>query len=220
MEKYLQEEVIIIKKSENISFYTHFIGFLLFLIGTIYLIYKTKTLRLNIVSIIYGASTMLLFLASSLYHANKKEDDEISLWRKLDHIAIFIMIAGTYTPITYVYLSGYWKWSIIIIQWSLVVGGLFFKFFYLNAPRYLYTVIYLLMGWMGIVPIKEFISTMSDMSLIFMFGGGLAYTIGAVFYIIKKPQFKINFGFHEIFHIFILIGAILHYLLVYYALVL
>ncbi|HKL75887.1 MAG TPA: hemolysin III family protein, partial [Halanaerobiales bacterium] len=73
---------------------------------------------------------------------------------------------------------------------------------------------------MGIVPIKEFISTMSDMSLIFMFGGGLAYTIGAVFYIIKKPQFKINFGFHEIFHIFILIGAILHYLLVYYALVL
>lgn len=212
--------MIIIKKSESISFYTHFIGFALFLIGTIYLLYKTESLALNVVSIIYGVSTMTLFLASSLYHANKKEEDEISLWRKLDHIAIFIMIAGTYTPITFVYLSGYWKWSIIIIQWSLVIGGLFFKFFYLNAPRYLYTIIYLLMGWMGIIPIKEFLSSMSGISLFYLFGGGLAYTIGAVFYIIKKPKLKINFGFHEIFHLFILLGSILHYFLVYYAVVL
>ena len=212
--------VIKIKKTERISFYTHLFGFIIFLIGTIYLLYKTKTLSLNIVSIIYGLSTMTLFLASSLYHAHKKEDDEISLWRKLDHIAIFIMIAGTYTPIVYVYLADYWKWSIIIIQWALVVGGLFFKFFYLNAPRYLYTIIYLLMGWMGIIPIKKFVSTMSGHSLFYLFGGGLAYTIGAVFYIFKKPQFNIHFGFHEIFHIFILLGSVLHYLLVYEALVL
>ena len=191
----------------------------MFFLGTIYLLFKTSSLDLNIVTIIYGISNMILFLASSLYHANKQKEDEVSIWRKLDHIAIFIMIAGTYTPIIYVYLTGYWRWSIIIIQWSLVVGGLFFKFFYLNAPRYLYTIIYLLMGWMGIVPIKKFLSTMPGSSLLLLFGGGLSYTIGAIFYIIKKPKFNIYFGFHEIFHIFILLGAVLHYLLVYEAVV-
>ena len=208
-----------IKKEEKISFYTHFLGAILAFLGTIFLIYIAENRALIIVSIIYGISTILLFLASSLYHANKESEDENSLWRKLDHIAIFIMIAGTYTPITFVYLSGYWKWSIIIIQWTLVFGGLFFKFFYLNAPRYLYTVIYLLMGWMGIIPITQFIKTMGSSELIYLFGGGLSYTIGAIFYIFKKPQFNKNFGFHEIFHIFILIGAFFHYLLVYEAVV-
>ena len=208
-----------IKEKEKISFYTHFLGFILALIGTIYLLYLSESRSVTIISIIYGLSAMILFLASSLYHANKKSDDENSLWRKLDHIAIFIMIAGTYTPVTFVYLSGYWKWSIIIIQWALVFGGLFFKFFYLNAPRYLYTIIYLLMGWMGIIPITRFIKTMSTTALFYLFVGGLSYTIGAIFYIFKKPQFTKNFGFHEIFHIFILLGAFFHYLLVYGAVV-
>ena len=211
--------MIKIKKSESVSFYTHFFGVFIFLLGTIYLIYKTKSIDLNIVSMIYGISNMILFLASSLYHANKKSEDEVSLWRKLDHTAIFIMIAGTYTPIIYVYLTGYWRLSIITIQWSLVIGGLFFKFFYLNAPRYLYTIIYLIMGWMGIIPINKFISTMPSLSLFLLFGGGILYTIGAIFYIIKKPQFNKYFGFHEIFHIFILLGAISHYFLVYKAVV-
>lgn len=211
--------MIKIKRTEKVSFYTHFAGVFMFFLGTIYLLFKTSSLDLNIVTIIYGISNMILFLASSLYHANKQKEDEVSIWRKLDHIAIFIMIAGTYTPIIYVYLTGYWRWSIIIIQWSLVVGGLFFKFFYLNAPRYLYTIIYLLMGWMGIVPIKKFLSTMPGSSLLLLFGGGLSYTIGAIFYIIKRPKFNIYFGFHEIFHIFILLGAVLHYLLVYEAVV-
>lgn len=147
----------------------------------------------------------------------KKYDGEISIWRKLDHVAIFLMIAGTYTPICFIYLSGYWKWSIIIIEWTLVIGGLFFKFFYLNSPRYLYTTIYILMGWIGIFSITKFIKSMSNIALLFLIGGGISYTIGAIFYIFKKPQFNDNFGFHEIFHLFILLGAFFHYLLVYIA---
>lgn len=208
---------MIIKKEERVSFGSHLIGFLLAIIGTVYLVYIAEGLSVKIVAIIYGLSVMTLFLTSSLYHANKKHDGEISIWRKLDHIAIFIMIAGTYTPVSYIYLSGYWKWGIIILQWSLVTGGIFFKFFYLKAPRYLYTVIYLLMGWSGIVPIREFVEAMSSRALVFLFTGGISFTIGAVFYVIKKPQLNRNFGFHEIFHLFILLGAFFHYLLVYIA---
>ncbi|MBA7697086.1 hypothetical protein ES703_105744 [subsurface metagenome] len=156
-------------------------------------------------------------MASFLYHALKKEENEISFWRKLDHFAIFIMIAGTYTPVTYIYLSGYLKWIIIILQWTLVLGGFFFRFFYLNAPRYLYTVIYLLMGWVGIILIKNLLMSMPKDALIFLIIGGLSYTVGAIFYITKKPDMKTGFGFHEIFHLFILLGAFFHYLLVYTA---
>jgi len=160
----------------------------------------------------------MLFLASATYHALKQNEDEISIWRKLDHTAIFFMIAGTYTPICYVYLSGYWKWSIIIIQWALVIAGLFLKFFYLKAPRYFSTIIYLLMGWIGIIPIKELLTTMPPNAVFYLFAGGISFTVGAILYATKKPVFRPGLGFHEIFHVFVLLGGVFHYLLVYIAL--
>ncbi|MFW6017014.1 MAG: PAQR family membrane homeostasis protein TrhA [bacterium] len=203
------------KKTEKVSFYTHLLGAIGGIIGTIYLIYITLGQTSNlIVSIIYGVSTIILFSSSTLYHYFKQKDEEESIWRKLDHFSIFIMIAGTYTPIAYIYLSGYWTWVIIILQWSLVTGGFFFKFYYLNIPRYLYTLIYLIMGWTGIVPIKIFINTMPFKALLYLFSGGILYTIGATFYILKKPVINERLGFHEIFHIFILLGGFSHYMLV------
>ncbi|MDI9478725.1 MAG: hemolysin III family protein [Bacillota bacterium] len=204
----------IIKKTERVSFYSHFAGFLLAVAGTVYLMYTARHSILNLfVSTIYGASVILLFLASSLYHAFKKEEDEISIWRKLDHFAIFVMIAGTYTPVTIIYLTGYWRWIIIGIQWALVLGGFFFKFFYLQAPRWFYTLIYLLMGWVGIIPIRNFFLSMPINVWIYMLSGGILFSIGSIFYLSKRPKNKF-FGFHEIFHIFILFGAIAHYLMV------
>ncbi len=186
------------------------------IIGTFFLLYASKgCIAKTIISTIYGISVIFLFTASSLYHAFKQNENEISFWRKMDHFAIFIMIAGTYTPICYVYLTGWWKWSIIIILWALVLGGFFFKFFYLNAPRYLYTAIYLIMGWVGIVPIKQFLMTMPKNVLFFIFFGGISYTTGAILYILKKPQIKPEFGFHEIFHFFILLGGFCHYIAVF-----
>lgn len=208
-----------IKRDEKVSYYTHFLGFLMAILGTIILIYVSGSNNSKIIiSIIYGLSVTLLFLSSSLYHAFKKKEGETSFWRKLDHFAIFIMIAGTYTPVCYFYLNTYWKWLIISVQWFLVLGGFFFKFFYLKAPRYLYTIIYLIMGWSGIIPIKQFLNTMPTISLIYLFLGGLSFTIGAVFYILKKPKIE-YFGFHEIFHILILLGGFFHYILVYNAIV-
>jgi len=128
------------------------------------------------------------------------------------------MIAGTYTPVCYVYLSGYWRWSIIVSQWALVIAGLFLKLFYLKAPRYFSTFIYLFMGWMGIMPVQKFLTTMPSIALFYLFAGGLSFTAGAILYAIKKPVFRSGFGFHEIFHLFVFLGWLFHYLLVYVAL--
>lgn len=207
------------KKNEQISFYSHFIGFILALIGLVFLIFRAlESPGKIIVAAVYGASVVFLFLASSLYHVFKKEDNEKTIWRKLDHFAIFVMIAGSYTPVAYLYLEGWLKWTIIAVQWSLVLGGFFLKFLYFKTPRVLYTIIYLLMGWIGIFAFQQLFTKMPALNLTLMFAGGLSFTAGAVFYLIKKPKITANFGFHEIFHFFILAGGIFHYLMVFIAL--
>jgi len=208
-----------IRRQEKISYYSHLAGMVAAIAGTVYLIYAARTsAALVLVASVYGFSVALLFSASAAYHASKQSENELSLWRTLDHSAIFFMIAGTYTPVCYVYLSGYWRWSVIIIQWALVIAGLFLKFFYLKAPRHFSTAIYLLMGWIGIAAIKEFLTTMPPDALFYLFAGGISFTVGAVFYAIEKPVFRPGFGFHEIFHLFVLLGGLFHYLLVYTAL--
>ncbi len=128
------------------------------------------------------------------------------------------MIAGTYPPLCYIYLEGNLKWGIIVVQWTLVIAGFFLKVFYIRAPRLFTTIIYLLMGWMAIVPIKQLLSVVPLTSIILLFMGGLAYSTGAIIYMLKKPNLIPGFfGFHEIFHLFILIGVFLHFPVVFLA---
>jgi hemolysin III len=159
-----------------------------------------------------------MLLSSALYHAFKREENQASFLRKMDHFAIFCMIAGTVTLMSYIYLEGYLKWGIIIAQWALVFAGFFLKVFYIRAPRVFTTVVYLLMSWMVIIPIKQLITVMPTTSIILLFLGGLAYSTGAVIYMLKKPNPMPNFfGFHEIFHLFVLLGVFLHLPVVYLA---
>jgi hemolysin III len=95
-----------------------------------------------------------LFSFSSLYHATKKQEDATNIWRKLDHIAIFFMIAGTYTPVCYMFLTGAWRWGMIIACWSFVAAGILLKVFFIRAPRVFSTVLYLLMGWLAVIPLR------------------------------------------------------------------
>ena len=118
------------------------------------------------------------------------------------------MIAGTYTPLCYYTLSGSMRTGIIAAQWGLVVLGGIFKFVYLKAPRWLYTSIYILMGWMAVIPMRDLVHSMSTLSFIFLVSGGVVYTVGAVIYAKKNPNpFPGVFGFHEIFHLLIVIAA-------------
>lgn len=206
-------------KTERFSSYSHLFGAVLFVLGLIVLmIFTWGEWDFFLVSVIYGLSAITLFSASTLYHNQKREENSQTIWRKLDHTAIFIMIAGTYTPIAYVYLEGWWFWGIMIAQWSLVILGIFYKFFLMRAPRVLSPILYLAMGWMAVIPIRELWLAMPAFSFTLLFLGGAAYSAGAIIYALKKPNPAPGvFGFHEIFHVLILVGAVLHYSLVLYA---
>ncbi len=211
--------MINIRKSEKAASFSHLFGAVASVIGLIVLLYATwGRWDIFFVTLVYGLGAICLFLASGIYHAQKREENAQNIWRKLDHVAIFIMIAGTYTPMCYVYLEGAWFWSIIGVQWGCVLAGLFFKVFYLRAPRIISPILYLLMGWMAVIPMNILWHSMSALSFCLLVGGGVAYSVGAIIYALKKPNpLPGVFGFHEIFHLFILLGAVLHYFMVYIA---
>lgn len=198
--------------SEKIAAYSHCATIPIIAIGSLVLVILAMgDFSTQVVSIIYGLSGIFLFSASFLYHSKKQMENEKTFWRKLDHTAIFFLIAGTYTPLCFLYLEGKMRWGILIAQWSLVMLGTLFKFLFINAPRILGTIVYLVMGWLVLVPIVSLVKTMPRVALIFLVAGGLSYTIGAVIYACKRPNPRPSFfGFHEIFHLFISGGAILH----------
>ena len=208
-----------IQKQDKFSTYSHLGGAIAAAAGTLTLLFMARhSLSLIIVSAIYGLSAVFMLLSSTLYHAFKTGENQTNFLRKMDHFAIFCMIAGTFTPLCFIYLEGAMKWGILGAQWALVIAGFFLKVFYMKAPRVFTTIIYLLMGWMAIIPLNQLLSTMPSISLILLLLGGIAYSIGAVIYMLKKPNPQPGvFGFHEIFHVFILIGVFLHFAIVYIA---
>ncbi|MHA1869010.1 MAG: PAQR family membrane homeostasis protein TrhA [Candidatus Heimdallarchaeaceae archaeon] len=207
-------------KKERFAAYSHLTGALLAVIGSFILIFQTIKLESHrFLGALYSFCIIFLFIASTLYHSLKKKENEFSFWRVLDHIAIFFMIAGTYTPLCYIYLDGVWRWSIIGAQWFLAAIGLVLKPFILNLYRWIETVIYLLMGWMAVIPLKEFFPVMPIEVMFLVITGGLAFTVGAIFHIVNKNPIPNIFSFHDVFHIFIIIGGALHYVAVYIAIV-
>lgn len=206
-----------IKTQELFNFYSHLAGMIAAVIGTVFLAMEASRSASGLVTaLIYGLSVVFLFSASSLYHAFKKKENEISFWRKMDKLAIFFMIAGTFTPVCYFYLEGVYKWSMIVFQWGLVAVGLIFQIFFPKAPRKLYATIYIAMGWSGLFVIKQVLANMTLSQAILLFSGGVAFTVGGVIYAIKKPRmFPGIFSFHELFHIMVLVGGGLHYAMIY-----
>ncbi len=202
--------------NEPFSCYSHMLGAVVSLIGTCVLVLiALKSTPLLIVSVIYGLSVIFLFTTSAFYHAFKTVENGESFLRRLDHLAIFFMIAGTYTPVSYCFFTPAWFTAIMIAQWSIVILGFIVIIFFINAPRLLSTSLYLAMGWMAIFVMYKIIDTFPAITLVYLFGGAAAYSIGAVIYYLKKPDpFPGSFGFHEIFHVFILIGGGLHFMMV------
>jgi len=204
---------------EPMNGFTHFIGIILSTIGTILLISLTlhpyKPYHL-ISFTIFGFGMILLYSTSTLYHWLKLPESGVKKLRKADHIMIFIYIAATYTPVCIVALRGSLGWGLLAAVWCIALGGIMIKIFWMNAPRWLSTVIYILMGWLAVIVIYPLINVLQLEALIWLFMGGLFYTIGAVIYALKKPDpYPGLLGFHEIFHLFVMFGSFSHFWLIY-----
>ncbi len=206
-----------IRTHESFNFYSHLTGVVAAVVGTVFLsLVASYSASALITALIYGLSVIFLFSASSFYHAFKKAENEVSFWRRMDRLAIFFMIAGTYTPVCYLYLDGAWRWSMIAIQWGLVGFGLVSQLFFPRAPRVFYAVIYLVMGWLAIIPIRQMLAGMTAVQTFLLFAGGLFFTLGGIIYATKRPRlFPGVFSFHELFHIMVLLGGGFHYAMIY-----
>lgn len=205
-----------IRTAEQFSSYSHGVGALAAVAGTVALAVRASSSAGVVVSLIYGTAMTFLFAASALYHAFKQDEDSQTLGRRLDHLAIFFMIAGSYTPICWYHLQGGWRWSILGIQWGLVLLGLIFKLLFLRAPRWITAAIYVFMGWIAVVPMHKLLASWDATATLLLLGGGVAYTLGAVIYATKRPNpWPERFGFHEIFHVGVLVGAALHYVAIF-----
>ena len=202
-------------EKEKFSSYSHLFALFLALAGSISLIILAEDLSLLIVIIIYSICLCYMFLASTLYHASKKTENDDTFWRKFDHISIYFMIAGSYTAISYIYLDGILRWIIISLQWLFAIAGMIFKIFKLDIPNWIDVGIYLIMGWMIVVRMDYIFSQSPLRIFLLVLFGGIAYTIGAILHVIDKPlPFPKKFEFHEIFHVLIIVGASLHYVTV------
>ncbi|MBR5485303.1 MAG: hemolysin III family protein [Oscillospiraceae bacterium] len=201
------------------SSFTHLIGAGLAAVGTVVLLVFSFNVPLHRASavascLIFGCSMVALYGSSALYHYVKGTAEKIKKLRKLDHSMIYVLIAGTYTPVLLLAVGG--KTGIIFtaVIWAMAFSGIFMKLCWLNAPRWLYTSVYLLMGW-AIVFYYPALKAISALPLTFIAGGGVAYSVGAVIYILKKPNICEGFGFHEIFHLLIMLGSALHFAAVF-----
>ena len=195
-------------KEETINALTHGLGALLSLAGLVVLV-VLASLRgdaWHIVSCsIYGVTLLLLFSSSTLYHSFRNERLKHVL-RIIDHAAIFLLIAGTYTPFVLVNLRGKWGWSLFGVIWGLALAGIVFQVFFVSRFRVLQTLIYLLMGWLVVIAGKPLLTRVALPGLLWLLAGGLSYTVGALFYLWKKLPYH-----HAVWHLFVLAGAICHY---------
>ncbi len=166
--------------------------------------------------LVYGVSLVLLFAASSAYHLIKASPAWELLLRKIDHTAIFLFIAGTYTPVCVIALTGVWRWGLLTAVWSVAAVGILFKFAFIRrAPRWLSVGIYLLMGWLGVAGAAQIVRVVPLSGLAWLLVGGLLYSGGALVYATKRLNFFPGvFGFHEVWHLFVSAASAAHYVFV------
>jgi hemolysin III len=198
---------------EKINITSHAIGFILSIVALVLLV-THASLDGNVWHIvsfsIFGASLIILYAASTIYHSARKLELRSRL-RIMDHASIYVLIAGTYTPFTLVTLNGVTGWTIFGVSWGMAISGIVLKLFFTGHYKLLSTLMYVFMGWIIIFAIKPLIDNLSSGGLFWLVTGGVAYTVGAILYSIKKLKFN-----HAIFHVFVLMGSFCHFISVYF----
>ena len=163
---------------------------------------------------IYGLSLILLFSASAAYHLVNSRPEVIKRLRRADHSAIYLLIAGTYTPICLSFFTGFWRWGPLTIVWIAAVVGVTVKLF-IMAPRWVSALIYLLMGWLSLLAARAILSAMPTSAIAWLVAGGVLFSVGAVVYLTKRPDpWPGVFGSHEVWHIFVIFGCLAHFILI------
>jgi hemolysin III len=209
------------KMREPISGLTHFFAGVVAIAGLITLLVVGRgDAGKQISLLIYGASLSMVFFASSAYHLVQAQPRWVQVLRKVDHSAIYVLIAGTYTAFCYSYLTGAWRWGVLGVIWALAMTGVIVKVFVIKAPRWVTAGVYVAMGWLALLIPREVMMSLPRGALVWLIVGGVIYTIGAVVYITKRMDLVPGvFGFHEVWHIFVILGSLSHYIgvLVYIA---
>ncbi|WP_019244289.1 MULTISPECIES: PAQR family membrane homeostasis protein TrhA [Bacillus] len=205
---------------EPINGLTHLAGALLAFIGLLAMVIKASSSGASSLQIaaviIFGVSMILLYSASATYHMVIAKERVIGFLRRIDHSMIFVLIAGSYTPFCLISLNGVTGWTIFIIISLIAISGVLFKLVWFKCPRWLSTALYIFMGWIIIFAASPLAKALSVTGLFLLIFGGILYTIGGIIYAVKPKFLEMkHFGFHEIFHIFILLGSLAHFLSVY-----
>jgi hemolysin III len=198
---------------EQLNILSHALGLVLSVAALIAMVLKATQLgtTVHVVSFgIFGLSLVTLYAASTIYHSAKDPVIRTNL-RTVDHAAIYILIAGTYTPFTLAVLPDKLGWIIFGISWGMAATGIILKLFFTGRFNLISTLMYVFMGWVIVFAIKPLMAALSDVAIFWLFAGGICYTLGAAFYAIKKMPFG-----HAVFHIFVLAGSACHFIAVYW----
>ena len=198
---------------EPFSSYSHLFGVALSIVALVVLVGESRDDAWRLVGFsIYGASLVLLYLASTVLHWALVPLATRKWLNRIDHVAIFVLIAGSYTPICLVTLRGGWGWTMLGLVWSAALAGTILKLGFPTLPRWISAAIYLAMGWVAMVAVVPMVRAVPMGGLLWLLAGGLLYTAGAVIYATRRPNpFPRVFGFHEIFHLFVLGGSAAHF---------
>lgn len=205
---------------EPINGLTHLVGAILSFVGLLAMVIKAASVQASILNIsaiiIFGISMILLYSASATYHMIIAKDRVIAFFRRIDHSMIFVLIAGSYAPFCLISLNGVTGWTVFGIVSVCALLGVTFKLVWFSCPRWLSTALYIAMGWIIIFAVKPLAAVLSTTGLFLLILGGILYTVGGIIYALKPKFLSFKYmGFHEIFHIFIMLGSLAHFLCVY-----
>lgn len=200
---------------------THFIAMVLAIIATTPLLLKAarEPDHIHFVSLLIFILSMIgLYAASTIYHTLDISPKINQLLRKIDHMMIFILIAGTYTPVCMIVLGDKTGWSLLTLVWGIAIVGILINALWITCPKWFSSLIYIAMGWVCVLAITKILNSMPKAGFLWLLAGGVIYTVGGIIYALKLPFFNSrhkNFGSHEIFHLFVMGGSICHYVMMY-----
>ena len=200
---------------------THFIGMLMAMFAAVPLLIKAarEPDRIHLIALaIFIVSMILLYAASTTYHTLDLSERTNKILKKIDHMMIFILIAGTYTPICLITLKGPVGYGLLALVWGIAIVGIVIKGFWIYCPKWFSSVLYIAMGWVCVLAFTQIMTALPRAAFLWLLAGGIIYTIGGVNYALKLPIFNSkhkNFGSHEIFHLFVMGGSFCHFIVMY-----